>query len=129
MAFIEQALNMDILSLIECYPLLFIFALPLFTVLFAVEYLAPSHTLFSSFPLLCPILFFFYFCMVMLHASASACSSHLEAAQRKSMSCQCHAASAFHWFLSNSSMGLMSCGKMSHMRTCYVYVNEGAFLC
>lgn len=41
------------------------------------------------------------------------------------MSCRCRAASAFYWCLSNGSMGLMSCGKMTHMRICYVCVMKG----
>lgn len=127
MSFIEQALHMDILSLIECYPPFHLCPSFIYSIICSGIFGSISYLIFFLSPPLS--LFFFYFCMVMLHASASACSSHLEAAQRKSMSCQCHAASAFHWYLSNSSMGLMSCGKMSHMRTYYVYVNEGAFLC
>lgn len=65
--------------------LLFIFALLFFKVLFVVGYLDPSHTLFSSFPShpFCPVLFFLCFCVVMPRASASACSSHPAAAQRR----------------------------------------------
>lgn len=38
---------------------------------------------------LCPILFLFYFCMVMLHASASACSFHLAAHRESALSVSC----------------------------------------
>ena len=117
--FTEQALHVDILSLVGCYPPLhpFYYLQWNIWIYLLLSFLPCSHTL-------CPALLFS--CMVLLHASASACSSHLAAAQRRCLvSAMLHL--PFTSFL--SSMDLRSCAKMSHMETCYAYVMKGLFLC